>query len=574
MQFLYTLLKAYPGASLIMLLALLLAGAVEGVSVTALLPLLNTIMGDGAMAEAGGGIARFATDMLDGFGIAPSIGALLVVIVIGLAVKNLLLLFTNKRIGYIAAQVTTGLRLDLLRAMMASRWAYFVHQPVGKLSNAMATEAIRAADGYVFGMTMVALTVQTVVYAGIAFLVSWKATLVCLLAGALVTFSFYWLLKMAKQAGRRQTQLLISLLARLTDTLQSVKPLKAMGREDLADEVLRGETDNLNRALQREVFSKAVLGAVQEPIFAVVIAGGIYLALQRFDMPLPTVMVLVLVLTRVLNSLGKVQKHYQKMMVCESAYWSLRDTLSQAERAAEVSHGGAAVALKDAVALEEVSFAHGEQPLFDGLSLTVPAGSLTALVGRSGVGKTTVIDLITGLHVPQAGRVIVDGVPLADVDLRGWRRMIGYVPQENLLLHDTVLHNVTLGDPELDETDAERALRAAGAWEFVRRFPGALQATVGERGARLSGGQRQRIMLARALAHRPRLLILDEATSALDPSSEAAVCATLETLRGELTILAVSHESALVDVADRVYRLEDGGAKLDAPRPHSLRRPG
>ena len=172
------------------------------------------------------------------------------------------------------------------------------------------------------------------------------------------------------------------------------------------------------------------------------------------------------------------------------------------------------------------------------------------------------MDLITGLLMPQEGMIWIDDIPLREADMKSWRRMIGYVPQETLLLHDTVLVNVTLGDPAFDEKDAERALREAGAWDFVADMPGGIHSVVGERGARLSGGQRQRITIARALVHQPQLMILDEATSALDPATEAEICQTLRKLRGKLTILAISHQSALLDAADRAYRLDNGVARL------------
>ncbi len=124
--------------------------------------------------------------------------------------------------------------------------------------------------------------------------------------------------------------------------------------------------------------------------------------------------------------------------------------------------------------------------------------------------------------------------------------------------------NVTLGDPDLSTADATYALGAAGAWEFVQRMPAGVKTVVGERGMRLSGGQRQRIMIARALVHCPTFLILDEATTALDPHTEAAICSTLRQLVGDMTILAVSHQSAMLDVADRVYWIEDGQAVLVA----------
>jgi ATP-binding cassette subfamily C protein len=147
---------------------------------------------------------------------------------------------------------------------------------------------------------------------------------------------------------------------------------------------------------------------------------------------------------------------------------------------------------------------------------------------------------------------------LEQVDLRQWRRMIGYVPQESILLHETVLWNVTLGDPEVNEADVEAALRAAGAWEFVVELPQQIHSSVAERGTALSGGQRQRIAIARALARRPKLLILDEVTSSLDPQTEAAICRTLQGLRGGLTMLAISHQPAVVEAADRIYRIQSG----------------
>jgi ATP-binding cassette subfamily C protein len=158
--------------------------------------------------------------------------------------------------------------------------------------------------------------------------------------------------------------------------------------------------------------------------------------------------------------------------------------------------------------------------------------------------------------------VLVDGVPLMELDIHQWRCTIGYVPQEAVLLHDSILNNVSLGDPGISEADVISALREAGAWEFVEKLADGIQNIVGERGGKLSGGQRQRIMIARALVHRPRLLILDEATSALDPQSEAAICDTLRKLRGAHTILAISHQPALLEAAERAYRLENGRALL------------
>jgi ATP-binding cassette subfamily C protein len=276
-------------------------------------------------------------------------------------------------------------------------------------------------------------------------------------------------------------------------------------------------------------------------------------------MELPMVMVLVIALGRTFSFLGKVQKQYQKLVIAESAFWSMRQTIEAARQAEEpLATHGAAPSFEQGIRFQDVAFAYTDKTVLQQLSLDIPCGSLTALIGPSGSGKTTIIDLIIGLLQPQSGAVLIDGIALTSLDLKAWRRLIGYVPQENILLHDSVHHNVTLGDPAVSMEDVEYALRGAGAWEFTSSLPEGVHSTVGERGGRLSGGQRQRIMIARALAHRPKLLILDEATSALDPASEAAIRKTVENLRGELTILAISHQTGLVEAADRVYRLQQG----------------
>src|SRR5690606_21587447 len=152
-----------------------------------------------------------------------------------------------------------------------------------------------------------------------------------------------------------------------------------------------------------------------------------------------------------------------------------------------------------------------------------PKGKLTTLIGPSGAGKTTLSDVLLGLVRPRSGQILVDGVPLEELNLEQWRELVGYVPQELFLFHDTVMNNVTLGDPHITPEEVREALEAAGAWSFVEQLPQGMDTVVGERGTLLSGGQRQRISIARALVRKPKLLLLDEVTSALDPATEAEI---------------------------------------------------
>ena len=567
MRLLISLARKYPWQSTVMLLALLLAGVAEGVGLSALLPLISVAMGGQSGAEPGAsaghsGVERVVTETLASVGLTPTLGVLLVVIVLAIVLKSGLVLLAKKQVGYTVAAIATDLRLELIRALLVARWEYFIRQPIGVLANSMATEAVRTSKAYLHGALMSALIVEALVYTVVALLISWKAALVALAVGLILAHLLKRLVGKARRAGVRQTDLLKSLITHLTDSLISIKPLKAMARESRADALLAKKTNRLNKALQKQVLSKEVLKALQEPLFVGLLAIGLYVVSVFMSLPLATVLVLVFLLSRIVKRMNKVQQEYQEMVILASAYWSLQDTIREAERAREPTLGSEVPSLDRVIRLDRVSFAYDEELVLRDASLSFPSGLLTAIVGPSGVGKTTIADLVTGLIRPQHGEVWIDDLPLAEVDLKKWRKMIGYVPQETVLLHDSVLINVTLGDPELGEKEVEHALRAAGAWEFVLEMPQGMYSTVGERGGMLSGGQRQRVAIARALVHKPALLILDEPTSALDRDSEEAICETLQQLSGEYTILAISHQPVLMKAADRAYRLQTGIAVL------------
>ncbi|MGB4781533.1 ABC transporter ATP-binding protein [Candidatus Methylomirabilis sp.] len=564
MRFLSTIVRMYPRRSALTLICLLFASVAEGVGLLVLLPMLSAATGEKTSATGSlpFGAQQIVTQSLSVVGLTPAVGTLLIVIVLCVAVKVAFTLLAKIQVGYTVTHVATDLRLSLLRALLAARWEYYVRQPVGSFANAVGTEAMRTSMAYFDGIKSVTLFIEAIVVASVAFVVAGKATLALLVPGIVILYGLNSLIHMAHRAGTRQTQLLKSLLAGLTDSLQSIKPLKAMAREELIGPSLQSNTKRLNRAFRREVLSAETLRSAQEIALTTVIIAGLYVALSWWQMPFKVVMIMVLLLARLLTCLARMQQEYQKMRTLESAFWSLQAAIDGANHDREAAPGGLPPHFEKVLCLDKVSFGYGKHRVLWNASLTVPVGSLTAIMGPSGAGKTTIADLFTGLLRPQQGQIWIDDLPLDSVDLRQWRRMIGYVPQETFLLHDTVLQNVTLGDPELSEADAEAALRAAGAWDFVTARPSGIHSSVGERGSTLSGGQRQRIAIARALAHRPKLLILDEVTSALDPETEAEICRMLRGLLDRLTILAISHQPAVVESADRVYRIRHGEVSL------------
>ncbi|OYU74462.1 MAG: multidrug ABC transporter ATP-binding protein [Alphaproteobacteria bacterium PA3] len=195
-----------------------------------------------------------------------------------------------------------------------------------------------------------------------------------------------------------------------------------------------------------------------------------------------------------------------------------------------------------------------------GIDIAIPVGTAVGLVGSTGAGKSTVVDVLLGLLAPERGGLVIDGHRLDAAELRRWRTQVGYVPQSIYLLDDTIRRNIALGieDRDVDEAALDKAIRLAQLGRFITRQPEGIDTIVGESGVRISGGERQRIGIARALYHDPAILILDEATSALDNTTERAVIEAVEGMRGERTVVMIAHRLSTVRGCDMLYYLKDG----------------
>src|SRR5207302_3019334 len=211
------------------------------------------------------------------------------------------------------------------------------------------------------------------------------------------------------------------------------------------------------------------------------------------------------------------------------------------------------------------SYSQAKRPILDRLSLTIKKNTSVAFIGPTGSGKSTLIDLLLGLHRPTSGRVLIDGQPLTPELIPSWQATIGYVPQDIFLIDDTISRNIALGVPdnEIDTARLREVCAMAQILDFIEReLRDGFQTTVGERGVRLSGGERQRLGLARALYHRPSLLLLDEATSALDTATEAKLIEALRNLSGKLTIVTVAHRLSTVAGSDKLVDLSNETAAV------------
>ena len=221
------------------------------------------------------------------------------------------------------------------------------------------------------------------------------------------------------------------------------------------------------------------------------------------------------------------------------------------------------------IKMEDITYSYpkSDKLIFDHASLEIPVGAAVGIVGTSGAGKTTVVDILLGLLETKTGTIYADGVDVK-TQYRAWLKNVGYIPQMIFMLDDTIRHNVAFGvpDEEIDENRLWEVLKEAQLDEFIKTLPEGLDTGIGERGIRLSGGQRQRIGIARALYEDPEVLILDEATSALDNDTEAAIMESINRLQGKKTLIIIAHRLQTIEKCDMVYRVEGGKALLEKKR--------
>jgi ATP-binding cassette subfamily C protein len=529
---------------------------VEGIGITSMVPLLT--LATGMESDKSSPVMKYTQDVMAALDLPMSIGILLGFFIAAMILVSLLNFLAMAYVGSAVAEFSTRLRLQIIKNIFNVQWSYFVHNPIGKITVAVGGQAESTSQAYRLIASMIAGAIQSLVYLIVALAVSWPLALTAVAIGIFVVGSLHVLVHVARKAGMRLNKYGRELSIFLTDTLINIKPLRAMTRQTTFSHLLERKANSLKKAMRRNIISKEGLKNSQEILVTLILGIGFYLAIVVWDVPIIDLAVVGVLLKKTTNNVTKLQRSYQDAISLERPYIEVRELISETADMPEKNPGKASASLETGCRLRDVQFSYDSKEVLHSVTMEIPARSITVLTGPSGAGKTTIADIILGLHAPSSGSVLVDGRPLHEIDLGSWRRLIGYVPQELVLFHDTLHANLTLGDASISDDDVRQALETAGAWDFINAMPEGIMSIAGQQGAKLSGGQRQRIAIARALVLKPRLLILDEVTSALDTRTENEICENIRNLSQDITIFAITHRPALMEIADKVYTIKDG----------------
>jgi ATP-binding cassette subfamily C protein len=478
----------------------------------------------------------------------------------------LLLLLFQTALGYLRDRESLKLRLafveqlrlDLYLAITRMRWASFTTTRPSDFTHALVTDIGRVNQA---AHTIQQLTTSGILasaYLAAALYLSPLFSLLVIISALVMGLVLRPLNRRVSRQGHHFGIKHRDLLHRIQEDLASLKLSRCFANQGQHEGRFQQDIDEIReQQLAHQRTTSLTRGILH-------IGGGfalvtcVYLGVARFQLPAPQLLVLIYTFARLLPQINGLQQSWQQLGHLLPAYQSIIEQQHKFEGEAVANSGSPppAHAPEAEIRFTDVSFSypsHPERAVLRNIDLTIPAHQTTAIVGPSGGGKSTLIDLLLGLLQPQQGTIQVDGRLL-----QGWHQHIAYVPQENYLFHTSVRENLLWAAPDAGEPALWQALDKAAAADFIKALPDGLDTLVGERGIQLSGGERQRLALARALLRQPSLLVLDEATSALDHDSEQAIRRAIEQLHGNLTIVLVAHRPSTVRGADRAIVIRNG----------------
>ncbi|MBI1799404.1 MAG: ABC transporter ATP-binding protein [Candidatus Eisenbacteria bacterium] len=490
--------------------------------------------------------------------------------------------------NYLQAFLMVSIEQSVMRDVRSALYAhlqrlslsYFHGQRAGRLISRITNDveylraSIAASLGNLIkdGLTLAGLLV-------IVFTASWRLALLSMMILPPAGLSLAWIgRKMRKRSGQAQERM-GELTGIVEETVSGARVVKAFGMESAE----RGRFDAVNQGYFRSFVHLRRVSAAAAPVseYAVVLVAVIMLWLGGREIfvthtlePHTFVMFIAALLATIspIKTLSEVYSNVQQGVAAASRVFEVLDT------APEVTDRPGARELPRFAAqvrYENVSFSYdGVREVLQDVSFEIRRGEIVALVGSSGAGKSTTMDLLARFYDPVAGRVAFDGIDLRDATVGSLRAQLGIVTQETILFHDTVRNNIAYGAPGANQSAIRDAARAAHALEFIERMPNRFDTVIGERGARLSGGERQRLAIARALLRNPPILLLDEATSSLDTESERLVQDALERLMRDRTVLVIAHRLSTVQHADRIVVFEDGRVAAIGPHAELMDRDG
>ena len=552
--------KLYSGQKYkILLLTFLgfLNGTVASIGVGALIPLFSFVMNVNSPSEDR--ISRFIIGGFHYFNMEPSSLKLLLLVCALFVLKAMITVV----FGYLSMKISLDywimMQQHLYRGSLNTNWSYLSQQKIGYLENLLTVDMGYAKKMIKRIATMIYQFTSFIMYFVVAMTISRFITVATFVMGIAILFVLMPLMRRTKKYAEATVRVRKEIAHRVNENLVGIKTIKVTGVEREVNSLVLKLFERMKKFMIKSYVIRNMPEDCFEAISLLFISVVFAFSYTRPGFDFAAFLVVVYLIQKifayvmqmhgVIHDINEAVPYLDRVTTLEDEIKSFR----------EREQGHEPFRFKDKLELREVEFSYGaNNSIINGVSFTVGKGEMMGIIGPSGAGKTTIVDILLRLFHPSRGSIFIDGVNAAMIDLRQWRKHIGYVSQDIFLRNDSIRNNISFYNNALTEEDIMAATKTAYCHDFIMSLPDKFDTIVGERGLRLSGGERQRIVLARVLAQKPSILILDEATSALDNESEMAIRNAIKNIRGELTLIVIAHRLSTVTDADLLLVLKNG----------------
>jgi ABC-type multidrug transport system fused ATPase/permease subunit len=453
-------------------------------------------------------------------------------------------------------------------------YGYIRQREEGEMFKMLATESWAVSEAYDAASRIVINAVAMTVMIGLLLLISWPLTLIMLTGGALLCLGLKHVSKLSRRLGRATREIHKRLSVCMLQTLQGMRAIRAFGQEAHHQAQFEKLSSEARRVATRTATISALLGPVSDSGYLLLVAATLILA-TRLAVPSAAILTCVILLYRVQLPFRELQVAVFSLAQKEASLQSVADLLNGIEsRPAAFGllpfHG-----IRAGIEFRDVTFGYAPSTtnVIEKASFRIPAGKTTVLVGASGAGKTTIVNLLLRLDEPAGGTILADGVPIQEIDRSQWLQRMAAAGQDIELIDSTIDANIRIARAEADQAAIDEAADLADFRDVINTFPDGMRHWIGSQGGNLSGGQRQRLGLARAILRDPDVLILDEATSALDDAIESHVRKNLQARFKGRTILIITHRKSAMLAADHLVLLDRGSVAAEGRPADLLRHP-
>ena len=548
---------------------MMLIGAIlEALGISVIVPIVQIVMDEKALVEPG--IAKTIYDILGLKNQKQFTLVILGAMAAIFALKNIYLYIQQKVLCHFVYTNQFRTSQRMMRNYLHKDYEFFLNADTAVVQRTITSDVNNMYALILNSLQLVSELIVSVIIAAVLIVSDWKMTVVIsVMLGVTLLLINRAIKPVMRQAGKDNQDYYSRLFKLISQTVMGIKEVKVTAREqNFVDDYIKCGKGYVD-AVQKYTLLTSVPRLLIE---TVCISGTVVYMMVLIALGTPladlitTLTVFAMAVVRLMPCATRINTYMNNISYFEPFLMGVSDNLQD-----EINHPDLKIEfakedqkkmpVKKAITLNDITYKYpnSERLIFDHASMEVPIGKAVGIVGTTGAGKSTVVDILLGLLKMQSGTVCADGVDI-QTDYYGWLKNVGYIPQMIFMLDDTIRRNVAFGLPDeaINEDRIWEVLKEAQLDEFIKTLPEGLDTSIGERGIRLSGGQRQRIGIARSLYNDPDVLIMDEATSALDNDTEAAIIESINRLHGKKTLVIIAHRLQTIENCDIIYRVEDG----------------